>query len=100
MNPTPEQRPREDAAINLDEDRYSRLRMIPWWDQELLSRSKVVVVGAGALGNEILKNLALLGIGGILIVDVDQVETSNLSRSSSTRPVMRLCLRRARRRQL
>lgn len=67
--------------LSLDEDRYSRLRMIPWWDQDLLQRSKVVVVGAGALGNEILKNLAMLGIGSILIIDFDSVETSNLSRS-------------------
>lgn len=67
--------------INLEEDRYSRLRMIEWWDQDLLRKSKVVVVGAGALGNEILKNLAMLGIGNILIIDFDSIETSNLSRS-------------------
>jgi len=74
------------GELSLDEDRYSRLRMIPWWDQELLRRSKVMVVGAGALGNEILKNLALLGVGNILIVDFDTVETSNLSRSVLYRP--------------
>ncbi len=64
-----------------DEDRYSRLRLIPWWDQELLKNIKVMVVGAGALGNEILKNLALVGIGNILVIDMDVVENSNLSRS-------------------
>lgn len=74
------------GELSLEEDRYSRLRMIPWWDQELLRRSKVMVVGAGALGNEILKNLALLGVGNILIVDFDTVETSNLSRSVLYRP--------------
>jgi molybdopterin/thiamine biosynthesis adenylyltransferase len=63
------------------EDRYSRLRLIPWWDQELLRQTKVLVVGAGALGNEILKNLALVGIGNILVLDLDRVENSNLSRS-------------------
>lgn len=71
----------QQRELSLDEDRYARLRMIPWWDQDLLRRSKVLVIGAGALGNEILKNLALLGIGNILIVDFDRVETSNLSRS-------------------
>jgi adenylyltransferase/sulfurtransferase len=40
-----------------------------------------MVVGAGALGNEVLKNLALMGIGQITIVDFDTVENSNLSRS-------------------
>lgn len=63
------------------DDRYSRLRLIPWWDQDKLSRARIMVVGAGALGNEILKNLALLGIGNILIIDLDRIENSNLSRS-------------------
>ena len=63
------------------EDRYSRFRLIPWWDQELLKRSRILVVGAGALGNEIIKNLALLGIGHITVADMDSIENTNLSRS-------------------
>jgi len=64
-----------------DADRYARHRLIPWWDQEKLSHSRVLVVGAGALGNEVLKNLALLGVGRIMVVDFDVVELSNLCRS-------------------
>jgi hypothetical protein len=41
----------------------------------------VMVVGAGALGNEVLKCLALMGTGEILIVDRDRIERSNLTRS-------------------
>src|SRR5579864_9017939 len=67
-----------DAAA---EDRFHRFRLIEWWDQEKLSRAKVLVIGAGALGNEIVKNLALLGVGNILVADLDRVENSNLSRS-------------------
>jgi molybdopterin/thiamine biosynthesis adenylyltransferase len=63
------------------DDRFHRFRLIRWWDQEKLSRAKVLVVGAGALGNEIVKNLALLGVGNVLIVDMDRIENSNLSRS-------------------
>ncbi|OGD28543.1 MAG: molybdopterin biosynthesis protein MoeB [Candidatus Aminicenantes bacterium RBG_13_63_10] len=63
------------------EDRFSRFKLIRWWDQERLGRARVVVVGAGALGNEILKNLALLGAGRLFIVDLDKIEPSNLSRS-------------------
>jgi len=63
------------------EDRFERFRLIEWWDQAKLSNAKVLVAGAGALGNEIVKNLALLGIGNILIADMDRVENSNLSRS-------------------
>ena len=62
-------------------DRYASLRLIPWWDQSRISAARVLVVGAGALGNEVLKNLALLGAGHIAIVDHDVVETSNLTRS-------------------
>jgi adenylyltransferase/sulfurtransferase len=64
-----------------DDDRYSRLRLIAWWDQEKLRSAKILVVGAGALGNEILKNLALLGVGNVWIVDLDTIEHSNLTRS-------------------
>ena len=41
----------------------------------------MLVVGAGALGNEIIKNLALLGVGRVFVADRDRIERSNLSRS-------------------
>ena len=62
-------------------DRFDRFRLIGWWDQQKLARARVLVVGAGALGNEIVKNLALLGVGHVLIADLDRIENSNLSRS-------------------
>lgn len=40
-----------------------------------------MVVGCGALGNEVLKHLALMGVGHITVVDFDRVEADNLSRS-------------------
>jgi len=64
-----------------DSDRYSRLRLIRWWDQEKLRAAKVLVGGAGAIGNEVLKNLALLGIGQVWVIDLDEIEDSNLTRS-------------------
>ena len=42
---------------DFEEDRYSRLRLIPWWDQDRLRRATVMVVGAGALGNELILSL-------------------------------------------
>jgi len=64
-----------------DDDRYGRLRLIPWWRQDRLRAARVLVAGAGALGNEVIKNLALIGVGTIHVVDLDAVEPSNLSRS-------------------
>src|SRR5207302_11202196 len=63
------------------DDRFARFRLISWWDQQRLARAKVVLIGVGALGNEVLKNLALLGVGSVFLADLDRVEDSNLSRS-------------------
>lgn len=65
------------AAVD---DRYARQELISWWDQARLAGARVVVVGAGALGNEIVKNLALLGVGHLRIYDLDRIERSNLAR--------------------
>lgn len=62
------------------EDRYDRQTLITWWEQRRLAEASILVVGAGALGNELVKNLALTGIGAIAVLDMDQVENSNLSR--------------------
>ena len=61
--------------------RYARHELIEGFDQDRLSRADVIVVGAGAVGNEVLKNLALLGVGGIEIHDFDRIELHNLTRS-------------------
>lgn len=68
-------------TVRLAEHRFSRLEAIGWWDQARLRAARVLVVGAGAIGNETIKNLALLGVGNLVVVDMDRVEVSNLSRS-------------------
>lgn len=65
----------------MNDERYSRQQMIEWWSQEKLKAATVFVAGAGALGNELLKNLALVGVGRLVIVDFDKIEPSNLSRT-------------------
>ena len=67
-----------DARSQLE--RYARHYLIDWWDQDKLLKANVIVVGAGALGNEALKLLALMGVGRVHIVDFDTIEISNLTR--------------------
>jgi len=59
----------------------SPFSIISWFKAKKVNDAKVMVVGAGALGNEVLKNLALFGVGNIVIVDFDTIEQRNLSRS-------------------
>ena len=49
--------------------------------QDRVSAAHVMVVGCGALGNEVLKNLVLMGVTHIVAIDFDVVEMGNLPRS-------------------
>jgi len=62
-------------------DRYLRHAQIDWFSQPQLRASRVLVVGAGAIGNEVVKNLCLLGVGAVDVCDFDTVELHNLTRS-------------------
>lgn len=66
---------------DLKRDRAGTFRLMSWWRQDRVKAARVMVVGAGAIGNEVIKNLALLGIGHLVLVDRDTVELANLSRS-------------------
>lgn len=60
--------------------RYARHLSLEGWNQDIISSSHVIIVGIGALGCEIAKNLALVGVGKLTLIDMDTIETSNLSR--------------------
>jgi ubiquitin-activating enzyme E1 len=48
--------------------------------QKKINDTNIFIVGAGAIGCELLKNLAMMGIGNIHISDMDIIEKSNLNR--------------------
>ena len=59
--------------------------------QKKLESLKYFVVGAGAIGCELLKNFAMLGVGGgeggsLTVTDMDLIEKSNLNRQFLFRP--------------
>jgi adenylyltransferase/sulfurtransferase len=63
--------------------RYSRHIILPnvgIEGQKKLKKSKVLIVGGGALGSPIGLYLAAAGVGTIGIVDFDEVDVSNLQR--------------------
>ncbi len=63
--------------------RYNKQIMIPEIGikgQELLKKSKVLVVGAGGLGCPVLQYLTAAGTGRLAVVEFDVVDESNLQR--------------------
>lgn len=66
-----------DAA---DQDVFDRSRRIGWLDLEAVSKTRVLMAGAGAIGNEVGKCLALSGFTRVTVVDMDHVVASNLNR--------------------
>lgn len=74
--------PATESELDLADERgrYHRQGLIHWWDQERLSKARILVAGAGALGNEIVKNLVLVGVGNVTVADMDHIEGSNLAR--------------------
>jgi len=63
-----------------DSDRFDRMRRIDWLDVGRIQKARCLVVGAGALGNEVVKCMVLAGFGRMTVVDMDEVVVSNLSR--------------------
>jgi adenylyltransferase/sulfurtransferase len=62
-------------------DRYHALSISSVWSLPRIRKTRALVVGAGALGNEVTKNLAMMGVASIIVLDRDTVETANLTRS-------------------
>ncbi|KAI1111434.1 hypothetical protein F5Y14DRAFT_313336 [Nemania sp. NC0429] len=63
----------------LDRDIYNRQSFGPTLNASI-KKAQVLMVGAGGIGCELLKNLVLTGFGEVHIVDLDTIDLSNLNR--------------------
>jgi molybdopterin-synthase adenylyltransferase len=70
----------DSPALAIDYDQFDRQKRIAGWDQDAISKLNILVVGAGALGNEVVKGLAQIGVCKITLVDYDQIVKANLNR--------------------
>ncbi|TXH56352.1 MAG: HesA/MoeB/ThiF family protein, partial [Bacteroidia bacterium] len=68
---------------------YSRQILLDGWDieaQQRLKQSRILIVGAGGIGCSSAELLARAGVGHIIIIDFDTIETSNLQRQIAFEP--------------
>jgi molybdopterin/thiamine biosynthesis adenylyltransferase len=65
---------------SIDSDIFDRQKRIKGWNQSKITNSTIMVIGAGAIGNEVVKNLVLIGVGKIILIDYDFINRSNLNR--------------------
>ena len=72
---------KRDVSPQQVESATDRQERISGWRQDRVAEGRVLLLGAGALGNEAAKNLALMGIGYMFVADMDSVSLSNLSRA-------------------
>lgn len=76
----------ENAKYELKGDRYDDYRIVFGNEQQdKMEQLRYFMIGAGAIGCEILKNWALMGVGcsgkgKVIVTDMDRIEKSNLAR--------------------
>ena len=70
--------PWQEREANAEHDR--QVRMLGAAGQHILQASKVAVVGLGGVGSLVAEYLARLGVGNLVLIDPDEIESSNLSR--------------------
>ena len=66
----------EDPLLSQEEkERTKRQKLIEGWNQPILKQSTVFIAGIGALGCEIAKDLALIGVGKLLTNTIQGIDS-------------------------
>lgn len=90
--PSKEKYPRTEETTSPINTRYdNQIAVFGLEFQRKIANLKIFLVGSGAIGCEMLKNWALMGLGsgsegGIIVTDNDSIEKSNLNRQFLFRP--------------
>ena len=63
-----------------DTEHDRQVRMFGAAGQQILQASKVAVIGLGGVGSLVAEHLARLGVGNLVLIDPDKIESTNLSR--------------------
>lgn len=63
-----------------DAEHDRQVRMFGEAGQQILRASKVAVIGLGGVGSLVSEHLARLGVGHLVLVDPDKIDSTNLSR--------------------
>ncbi len=72
--------PLQQSATIQSESHDRQIRIFGKAGQAQLAQAKVAVIGLGGIGSLVCEYLARLGVGEILVIDSDHLETTNLSR--------------------
>ena len=69
------------SSLLADSARYDRnARFFGQIGQDALAAANVAVVGVGGLGTHVVQQLALLGVGSLILIDTEEVEETNRNR--------------------
>ena len=73
--------PTQLSSLGIDSERYDRnVRFFGQPGQNRLAAASVAVVGVGGLGTHVVQQLALLGVGRLVLIDPEEVEETNRNR--------------------
>ena len=69
------------SSLVADSERYDRnVRFFGQKGQDALGAASVAVVGIGGLGTHVVQQLALLGVGRLVLIDPEEVDETNRNR--------------------